>query len=169
MAIDRWTTYDVVFDEVMQILVSLIEDDKERIRWKVVEQIYQRQTRNTNSVFEHIDVLLLIEGSTVCRELQGREQRRGYCTKLKSRASSSLGCCTTLPGRGRNLRRVYPCSSVGYKTLLGEEVVNILEWEVSFFHRTSFRFQILVVAKTGSKIVYDINKSKLDPRKTHEQ
>ena len=59
---DRWPTDDVVFDEVMQILVSLIEDGKERICWKVVEQIEQCQTRNANSVFEHIDVLLLIEG-----------------------------------------------------------------------------------------------------------
>ena len=58
----RWPTDDVVFDGVMQILVSHIEDGKERICWKIVEQIEQRQTRNANSVFKHIDVLLLIEG-----------------------------------------------------------------------------------------------------------
>ena len=59
---DRWPTDDVVFDDVMRILVSFIEDGKERVCWKIVEQIEQRQTRNANSVFEHIDVLLLIEG-----------------------------------------------------------------------------------------------------------
>ena len=58
---DGRTTDDVVFDEFVQVAVRPIEDGEVVFRRKVVEQVYQHQTRIAYPVFEHIDMLLLVE------------------------------------------------------------------------------------------------------------
>ena len=59
---DGWTTDDVVFNELVQIAVRLVEHGEVGLRRKIVEEIEQCQSRNAYAVFEHIDVLLLVEG-----------------------------------------------------------------------------------------------------------
>ena len=59
---DGRTTDDIVFDEKVQIAIRLVEDSEEGVRWKIVEEIEQCQARNAYAIFEHIDVLLFVEG-----------------------------------------------------------------------------------------------------------
>ena len=59
---DGWTTDDVVFNELVQIAVRLVEHGEVGLRRKIVEEIEQCQSRNAYAVFEYIDVLLLVEG-----------------------------------------------------------------------------------------------------------
>ena len=59
---DGRTTDDVVFNELVQIDVRLVERGEVGIRRKFIEEIEQCQFRNAYAVFEHIDVLLLVEG-----------------------------------------------------------------------------------------------------------
>ena len=59
---DGRTTDDITFDEFVQVAVRPVEDGEVDIRRKVVEQVEQCQTRNAYPVFEHIDMLLLVEG-----------------------------------------------------------------------------------------------------------
>ena len=59
---DGRTTDDIVFDEKVQIAVRLVEDSEEGVRRKFVEEIEQCQSRNAYTIFEHIDVLLFVEG-----------------------------------------------------------------------------------------------------------
>ena len=53
---------NVIFDEVMQIFILLVEDGKVGPLWKVVEQVQQGQTRYADALFEHVYSTLLIEG-----------------------------------------------------------------------------------------------------------
>ena len=46
----------------MQIAVRLVEDSEEGVRRKFVEEIEQCQSRDAYAIFEHIDVLLFVEG-----------------------------------------------------------------------------------------------------------
>ena len=50
---DRRTTANVVFDEIVQIFVFLVEDGKVGLLGKVVEQVQQGQTRYTDALLEH--------------------------------------------------------------------------------------------------------------------
>ena len=59
---DGRTTNDIVFDELVQIAVRLVEDSKEGVRRKFVEEIEQCQSRDAYAIFEHIDVMLFVEG-----------------------------------------------------------------------------------------------------------
>ena len=59
---DGRTTDDIVFDKKVQIAVRLVEDNEEGVRRKIVEEIEQCQARNAYAIFEHIDVLLFVEG-----------------------------------------------------------------------------------------------------------
>ena len=74
---DGGTPDDVVFDEMVQIAVRLVEDCKESFRRKVVKEIQQCQSRNAYAVFEHIDVLFLIED-----ELFSKVSRNGDTSRL---------------------------------------------------------------------------------------
>ena len=58
---DRWTTANVIFDEIVQIFVFLVEDGKVGLLGKVVEQVQQGQTRYTDALLEHVYSTLLIE------------------------------------------------------------------------------------------------------------
>ena len=46
----------------MQIAVRLVEDSEEGVRRKFVEEIEQCQSRDAYTIYEHIDVLLFVEG-----------------------------------------------------------------------------------------------------------
>ena len=46
----------------MQIAVRLVEDSEEGVRRKFIEDIEQCQSRDAYAIFEHIDVLLFVEG-----------------------------------------------------------------------------------------------------------
>ena len=58
---DGRTTNGIAFDELVQIAVRLVEDS-EGVRRKFVEVIEQWQSRDAYDIFEHIDVLLFVEG-----------------------------------------------------------------------------------------------------------
>ena len=58
---DGRTNNDIVFDELVQIAVRLVEDSDEGVRRKFVEEIEQCQSRDAYAIFEHIDVLLFVE------------------------------------------------------------------------------------------------------------
>ena len=61
MKYDRRTTANVIFDEIVQVFVFLVEDGKVGLLWKVVEQVQQGQTRYTDALLEHVYSTLLIE------------------------------------------------------------------------------------------------------------
>ena len=46
----------------MQIAVRLVEDSEEDVRRKFVKEVEQCQSRDAYATFEHIDVLLFVEG-----------------------------------------------------------------------------------------------------------
>ena len=58
---DRRTADDVVFDELVQIAVCLIEGDEVCVGWEAVEEVEQRQPRDAYTVFKYIDVLVVVE------------------------------------------------------------------------------------------------------------
>ena len=58
---DRRTTANVIFDEVVQIFVLLVEDGKVGLLRKVVEQVQQGQTGYADALLEHVYPALLIE------------------------------------------------------------------------------------------------------------
>ena len=58
---DGRATDDVVFDELVQIAVCLIEGDEVCVWWETVEEIQQRQPRDAYTVFKYIDVLVVVE------------------------------------------------------------------------------------------------------------
>ena len=58
---DRRPAYDVLFDEVMQIFILLVEDGKVGLLWKVVEQVQQGKTRYADTLLEHVYSTLSIE------------------------------------------------------------------------------------------------------------
>ena len=58
---DGRATDDVVFDELVQIAVCLIEGDEVCVGWETVEEIQQRQL-DAYTVFKYIDVLVVVEG-----------------------------------------------------------------------------------------------------------
>ena len=84
----------------MQIAVFLVEDNEEGVRRKFVEEIEQYQCRDDYAIFEHIDVLLFVEGKSVCRWLRERVRRRGCY-------NTSYDCDATLPDSEHSHRRIY--------------------------------------------------------------
>ena len=58
---DGRATDDVVFDELVQIAVCLIEGDEVCVGWEAVEEVEQRQPRDAYTVFKYIDVLVVVE------------------------------------------------------------------------------------------------------------
>ena len=58
---DRRTTANVIFDEIVQIFVFLVEDGKVGLLGKVVEQVQQGQTGYADALLEHVYSTLLIE------------------------------------------------------------------------------------------------------------
>ena len=69
---DGWTTDDVVFIKLVQIAVRLVEDGEVGLRRKIVEEIEQCQSGNAYTIFEHIDVMLLVEGELFVDSLEKR-------------------------------------------------------------------------------------------------
>ena len=67
---DSRTTDDVVFNELVQIAVRLVEHSEVGLRRKIVEEIEQCPARNAYAVFEHIDVMLLVEGELFINGLE---------------------------------------------------------------------------------------------------
>ena len=66
-------TNDIVFDEMMQVAVGSVKDGEVGVRWKVVEEIQQCQTRNAYAIFEPIDGLAAVESGLFCN---GSDERR---------------------------------------------------------------------------------------------
>ena len=56
----------------MQIAVRLVEDSEEDVRRKFVEETEQYQSRDAYAIFEHIDVMLSVEGKLF---VEGFEKR----------------------------------------------------------------------------------------------
>ena len=50
---------------MVQIAVRLVEDSEECVRRKFVKEVEQCQSRDAYAIFEHIDVLLFVEGKLV--------------------------------------------------------------------------------------------------------
>ena len=69
---EGWTTDDPVFNKLMQTAVRLVEDDEVGIGRKIVEEIEQCQSGNAYTIFEHIDVMLLVEGELFVDILEER-------------------------------------------------------------------------------------------------
>ena len=90
----------------MQIAVRLVEDSEEGVRRKFVEEIEQCQSRDAYTVFEHIDVLLFVEGKLFIDGIEEGVRRLGCYTTRESHASSSSRCHATLPDSERSLRRI---------------------------------------------------------------
>ena len=67
---DSRTTDDVVFNKLVQIAVRLVEDGKVGLRRKIFEEIEQCQSGNADAIFEHIDVMLLVEGELFVDSLE---------------------------------------------------------------------------------------------------
>ena len=59
---DSRTTDDVVSNKMVQIAARLVEDGEAGLRRKIFDEIEQSQPGNTYAIFEHIDVMLLVEG-----------------------------------------------------------------------------------------------------------
>ena len=59
---DGRATDDVVFDELVQVAVCLIEGDEVCVGWEAIEEIQQRQPRDAYTGFKYIDVLVVVEG-----------------------------------------------------------------------------------------------------------
>ena len=97
MKYDRRTTANVVFDEIVQIFLFLIEDGKVGLLGKVVEQIQQGQTRYTDALFEYVYSTLLIEVKLSVDGLQKGEPRPCCYTRRESRATST--CYTVVAPR----------------------------------------------------------------------
>ena len=58
---DRRSAYDVLFDEVVQVFILLVEDGKVGLLWKIVEQVQQGQPRYADTLLEHVYSPLSIE------------------------------------------------------------------------------------------------------------
>ena len=67
---DSRTTDDVVFNKLLQFAVRLVEDGEVGIRRKIFEEIEQCQSGNAYAIFEHIDVMLLVEGELFVDSLE---------------------------------------------------------------------------------------------------
>ena len=67
---DSRTTNDVVSNKMVQIAVGLVEDGEVGIRRKISEEIEQCQPGNAYAIFEHIDVMLLVEGELFVDSLE---------------------------------------------------------------------------------------------------
>ena len=60
----------MIFDEVMQIFILLVDERKVGLIGKVIEQIEQGQTRYADALFEHFYATLLLEGKLSVNGLQ---------------------------------------------------------------------------------------------------
>ena len=71
---DGRATDDILFDELVQITVHMVEDSEVIVRWKIVEEIEQChcQSRNAYAIFEHIACSVVGRRRTVRRWLRGR-------------------------------------------------------------------------------------------------
>ena len=67
---DSRTTDDVVFNKLVQIAVRLVEDGEVGLPRKIFEEIEQCQSGNAYAIFEHIDVMLLVEGELFVDSLE---------------------------------------------------------------------------------------------------
>ena len=67
---DSRTTDDVVFNKLVQIAVRLVEDGVVGLRRKIFEEIEQFQSGKAYAIFEHIDVMLLVEGELFVDSLE---------------------------------------------------------------------------------------------------
>ena len=67
---DSRTTDGVVFNKLVQIDVRLVEDGEVGLRRKIFEEIEQCQSGNAYAIFEHIDVMLLVEGELFVDSLE---------------------------------------------------------------------------------------------------
>ena len=68
----------------MQIAVRLVEDGEVYLQRKIVEEIEQSQSGNAYAIFEHIDVMLLVESELFVDSLEERYDIAEYHTR-KSR------------------------------------------------------------------------------------
>ena len=84
----------------MKIAVRLVEGS-EGVRRKFVEDIEQCQSRDAHAIFEHIDVLLFVEGKLFVNDFE-----KGFDI-AEILASYSSDCHATLPDSERSHRRIY--------------------------------------------------------------
>ena len=86
----------------MQIALRLVEHGEVGLRRKIVEEIEQCQSGNIYAVFEHIDVMLLVEGELFVNSLYELYD----IAVIIPHASSSFHYRTTLPDTERSPRRI---------------------------------------------------------------
>ena len=67
---DSRTTDDAVFNKLVQIAVRLVEDSEVGLRRKILEETEQCQSGNAYAIFEHIDVMLMVEGELFVDSLE---------------------------------------------------------------------------------------------------
>ena len=67
---ERSSANHVIFNEMMQIFILLVEDGKVCLLGKVVEQVEQGQTRYADALLEHVYATLLVEGKLSVDGLQ---------------------------------------------------------------------------------------------------
>ena len=60
----------LLFNKMVQIVVRLVEDGDVGLRRKIVEEIEQCQPGNAYAIYEHIDVMLLVEGELFVDSLE---------------------------------------------------------------------------------------------------
>ena len=103
---DDRTTDEIVFDEWVHIAVRLVEDSEEGVRRKFVEEIEQCQSRDAYAIFEHIDVLLFVEGKLFVDGFEKRYDVAVVIPHEKVKSSTSYDCHATLPDSERSHRRI---------------------------------------------------------------
>ena len=65
-------TDDVVFNKLVQIAVRLVEDSEVGLRRKIVDEIEQCPSGKAYAIFEHIDIMLFVEGEPFDDSLEER-------------------------------------------------------------------------------------------------
>ena len=91
----------------MQIVVRLVEDSEEGVRRKFVKEVEQFQSRYAYAIFEHIDVLLFVEGKLFVYGFEKGHDVAVVIPHEKVTASNSYDCHATLPDSERSHRRIY--------------------------------------------------------------
>ena len=161
---DRRTADNVLFNEVMQIFILLVEDGKVGLLWKVVVQVQQGQTRYADALLEHVYSTLSIEGKlsvdglkkgnhvpvVVPDEKVAQRRHAIVASGLLTTGVILVGNTFVLQATEEGLFR--------WKSGVVEslQTVHVLVREMAFRHLASVRFQILVVAEPGGYVVGNV-------------
>ena len=69
---DGGTPDDVVFHELMEIAVCLVEYCEECVVGEIIEEVEQREAGNTNAVLEHVNITVAVESELFLNRLEER-------------------------------------------------------------------------------------------------